>query len=180
MQRLQMTFCEMDIGGHFKVAMSVIKTRVVLVLRGLLEVAHSPSAADWLNASCAPLSWHPRQPAPLGIESWCHLLGSQLLHWNVFYHNLAPMQTYSSNYWKQASFWTVARTLQGHCCLGPCYMTTTKNQKFFHVGSKSHCAIEVHNNWQMPKPIIAPTATTKMITAFPSVKCVPCSVSHLK
>ena len=176
-----MTFCEMDISRHSKVAMWVIKTWFVLVLHGLLEVAHSPSTDfSWLNASCAPLSWHPRQPAALGVESWWHLLRSHLSHWNVFYHIPTPTKTSSSNYWKQVSFWIVAWTLKGHCCLGPCYMTTTKTQKFFHIRSKSHCAIEVHNNWQMPKPIIAPTAMTKMITVFPSVECVPCSVSHLK
>lgn len=98
----------------------------------------------------------------------------------VFYYIPAPTEKSSSNYWKQIYFCSVAWMLKGHCCLGPRYTTTTKNPKFFHVRSKSHCAIEVPHSWQMPKPIIAPTAMTKIITAFPSVKCVPCSVSYLK
>lgn len=131
-----------------------------------------------LNASCAPLSWNPRQPTVLGAESWCHALRSHPSHWKAFYYILAPTEKSSSNYWKQIYFCSVAWMLKGHCCLGPCY--TTKNSKFFHIRSKSHCAIEVPCSWQMPKPIIAPTAMTQIITAFPLVKCVPCSVSYLK
>lgn len=162
--------------SHSYVAMRVMKTQSVLLLCVLLGVTHSPSTDfSWLNASNAPLSWHPGQPAAPGVESWWQPLRSHLSHWDAFYHIPAPTQTSSSNYWNK--FLSNQLLKRSKDVL---VWDNNKIQKFFHIRSKSHCAIEVHNNWQMPKPIIAPTAMTKIITAFPSVKCLPCSVSYLK
>lgn len=175
MQWLHMASWEMDISSHSKLATWAIKAQFVLALHHLLELHTSlvQTAANWMHpVHLSP--GIPDSPTALGAESWCHALKS---HWKVFYHIPAPMEKSSSNYWKQIYFCLVAWMLKGHCCLGPCY---TKKPKFFHIRSKSHCAIEVPHSWQMPKPIIAPTAMTKIIIAFPSVKCVPCSVSYLK